>query len=59
MYLFLASVSVQFAVVGGWDFVFYLTEGPVFSGMWLLSAFHSLSESAHPRLMESDDVVLH
>ena len=36
-----------------------VSEFPVFCGMWLLSAFHSRSESAHPCLMESDDVVLH
>ena len=28
-----------------------------FSGMWPMCAYHARSESAHPRLMESDDVV--
>ena len=27
------------------------------SGMWLMCAYHARSEFAHPRLMESDDVV--
>ena len=59
-YLLLASV---FAHCGGdgWDFVVYshviLTLDLFVGDMWFLSPY-SRSEPAHPRLMESDDVVL-
>ena len=59
LYLLLASV---FAHCGGdgWDFVVYslviLTLDLFVGDMWFLSPY-SRSESAHPRLMESDDVV--
>ena len=43
-------------VVFGWDFVVFLTLDLFSGGMWFFSPY-SRSESAHPRLMESDDVV--
>ena len=59
LYLLLASVFVQCGD-DGWDFLVYsrviLTLDLFVGVMWFLSPY-SRSESAHPRLMESVDVV--